>query len=1018
MIFFERSSVRETTSRRGSVLPLLAVSLVTLVGFVALAVDVGMLTIAKAQAQNAADLAALAAARTLNGSSSGNYNESAATTNAQTILSYNYILGRSIQSSQLVLSYGSYDYNQTSQTFNANFPATSGMPLTAVSSTVTALNTAEAFSGVFGYQFFPTVTAVATAVHRPRDIALAMDLSASMRFGTCLGFDFYTTSRTTNNPDTVYPTFGHYSSASSSLQGPSTNQTSNDPGSPYTISPSNTTVANSSYSLTYVNSFMQNAAYASTLIRAFDSYTSTDGGNTWTAPVAGTLPQLPPSTYTTTPGGDVPLFKQNSTTTYATDVSDVLGSTSTNILWELDGYSAYAAGKPDTSGTGGVPQVWTQVDYSAPATPPVNGSLPFNGYTQGPGYYGMTFFVWPPDPRNTNTLSGSTLTSYLSALGLTNSTDQTTLSNIWATWQGQGATGLTNLQQWLQKKALGSASRLPSVNYLTSGTTVPNITTWNGKTISSSYQPLTYYAVCRLFNRAYPGGTAWTSTSFSADWRQQFFNTTNNTVLFDKNTGVLNVSAFGASTINYSAILSWLSQSVNSSGQFVNPFPQQMRAGRIKYYGSIPTSLTGSWPNYGSTDQRFWKEFIDYALGIRQTGSSTYQDISAMAGYGSDFSWGTMRLTSPPSAPPYMSYTDNPYRPLLRYWFGPMNMVDYMQNCNMGEDQNLIPSYFWMQPGDGYEAPLYSGKQAFLGAISTMQVNNPNDWFTAICYSWPRSAANGTVESGYNNLGRFNCVRSPLGPNYSYAQAALVFPFSTINADGSCNNTELTPYTPDPATGSIPSADMVDTPRGDGDTCFDMALMLAYNQFATTSPSDTTLRSFVSSSPITFPTGMAGGLGRKGAQKVVIFETDGIPNCTANATLVNAGTYSYYPIRYDMNNPTGSQYPSVTAYSNNATQVLNNIQGYIGALKDAYGTNRNPFELYAIGFGPVFQGELSAAAQSTLQSMQYWAGTQSSASTPLSASQIVTGTDTQMTANMISAFTTILQNGIQIALIQ
>ena len=68
-----------------------------------------------------------------------------------------------------------------------------------------------------------------------------------------------------------------------------------------------------------------------------------------------------------------------------------------------------------------------------------------------------------------------------------------------------------------------------------------------------------------------------------------------------------------------------------------------------------------------------------------------------------------------------------------------------------------------------------------------------------------------------------------------------------------------------------------------------MALMLAYNQFATTTPSDTTLRSFATSSPITFPSGMAGGLGRKGAQKLIIFETDGLPNTTATATLVNAG---------------------------------------------------------------------------------------------------------------------------------
>ena len=64
-------------------LPALAVTIVAMVGFLALAIDLGMLAVAKTQAQNAADLASLAAARTLNGNSTGNYNQSAATTNAQ-----------------------------------------------------------------------------------------------------------------------------------------------------------------------------------------------------------------------------------------------------------------------------------------------------------------------------------------------------------------------------------------------------------------------------------------------------------------------------------------------------------------------------------------------------------------------------------------------------------------------------------------------------------------------------------------------------------------------------------------------------------------------------------------------------------------------------------------------------------------------------------------------------------------------------------------------------------------------
>ena len=285
MVISALSIVGRPRHRRGTVLPLVALTIVAQLSFLALAIDLGMLAIAKTQVQNAADLAALTAARTSNGDATSTYNQSAATTNAQNALTYNSILGKAIQSSQLQLSYGSYDYNQTTQTFNANFPATSGMPNTAVDATVTSNSLPGGFSKIFGSQFLPNVSATAQAVHRPRDIALVMDLSSSMRYGTLLGFDIQTSTRTTNNPDTLVPTFGHYSSSSAGLTGPTTNRTSIYDN--YTISPSNTTTGNSSYNLTYINGFYQNAAYASPLIRAFDSYTSTDGGNTWTAPTSG-----------------------------------------------------------------------------------------------------------------------------------------------------------------------------------------------------------------------------------------------------------------------------------------------------------------------------------------------------------------------------------------------------------------------------------------------------------------------------------------------------------------------------------------------------------------------------------------------------------------------------------------------------------------------------------------------------------------------------------------------------------
>ena len=107
------------------------------------------------------------------------------------------------------------------------------------------------------------------------------------------------------------------------------------------------------------------------------------------------------------------------------------------------------------------------------------------------------------------------------------------------------------------------------------------------------------------------------------------------------------------------------------------------------------------------------------------------------------------------------------------------------------------PTISVMQPGDSYEAPIYTAKQAYLAAISTMQNNHPNDWVTLVPYSWPRTSAT-------RRTGRFNCVACPLGTNYNYATAALFFPFSTINADGSPNNTEITPYDADPPPGWSP----------------------------------------------------------------------------------------------------------------------------------------------------------------------------------------------------------------------
>ena len=59
------NKVEQPMRRRGIILPLVAIVIVVMVGFLALAIDLGMLAIAKTQVQQSADLAALTAMRTL-----------------------------------------------------------------------------------------------------------------------------------------------------------------------------------------------------------------------------------------------------------------------------------------------------------------------------------------------------------------------------------------------------------------------------------------------------------------------------------------------------------------------------------------------------------------------------------------------------------------------------------------------------------------------------------------------------------------------------------------------------------------------------------------------------------------------------------------------------------------------------------------------------------------------------------------------------------------------------------------
>src|SRR5262245_43934188 len=174
--------------RRAAILPLVAVALITLFAMVALAIDLGMVTLARTQCQNAADIAAMAAVRQLNGDSSNNNNYSAADPAAKAAASANKVLNNAVSTSNVTTTVGYYSYDTTQQKFIANFsgskPASENW--SAVKVNVSA-NDTTFFAKVFNTNTF-SANASATAVHRPRDISIVLDFSGSMQFSSQTGY--------------------------------------------------------------------------------------------------------------------------------------------------------------------------------------------------------------------------------------------------------------------------------------------------------------------------------------------------------------------------------------------------------------------------------------------------------------------------------------------------------------------------------------------------------------------------------------------------------------------------------------------------------------------------------------------------------------------------------------------------------------------------------------------------------------------------------------------------------------
>ncbi len=198
--------------RRGAVLVLIVVAMIPIVACMAFAIDMGMLTVAQTQLRDAADAAALAGCRALNGNTSNSNNLTTTTASPrprrpQSPPTTSWAIRSRFRN--LTLNIGQYAYNSTAQQFQGTFPSTltSGNWNMVQAVVTTNLTNSLGFGKIFNLTL-PNFQATATAAYRPRDICVILDYSGSMRFSSLLGTPYSGNNRSCNNQDTVVPVFG------------------------------------------------------------------------------------------------------------------------------------------------------------------------------------------------------------------------------------------------------------------------------------------------------------------------------------------------------------------------------------------------------------------------------------------------------------------------------------------------------------------------------------------------------------------------------------------------------------------------------------------------------------------------------------------------------------------------------------------------------------------------------------------------------------------------------------------
>ena len=612
-------------------------------------------------------------------------------------------------------------------------------------------NPSASFGKIFNISSF-TVNATATAAYRPRDIAMILDFSDSLRAQSFTGLgNRPPEERTSRNANLNYPDFGCWEIEKASMvyttnSPPASNITQAENDNPALVNDFFYHGANNSVNPAFKDFFDMNYSKA-------PNYLNGVYGDIW------------PKVYNQT-------ARANTAEQVVQGKSIVVNNDFNDSAFRANGYDGKKAN--------------TNIRFGG-------FQNTFKGYTIAPGYYGKTFYIWPPDPRT------------------------------------------------------------------------------------------------------------------NKDWRRLYFGVSDNSKLFysDGNkrpsveNGIVNY------TPDYTKILNW----IKNIGP--NPFPPNLKAGRIIYYETIPDQI----PTTGSLtlDQLFWKEYIDYVLGnkiyplfghfgpdnaLRTNGFKGTRET--MYGW-PHVPWGTVKITSRDSmgsgaAAPYMHYNDNPLHPRMHFWFGPLSMITFLSDYFLGRN--------WL-PGTCHETPTWQLKQCVKAVLDDIEENHPNDIMTLVFFS---------------SLDRYNNPKTKLSRNFDHMRNSLFYPSSVINPSTGnlINGAYVRPYE---ARSSRDLRDITETtkcdiPNAQGFTSIDMGLKVAFNQFSSTGGYD----------------------GRLGAGKIVFLESDGAPTRSCQENGFNGSIYDPIKIKSD---------------NNNANRLQNRVDSFnvIDKFVEKYSTLKNPIQIHSIAFG-------------------------------------------------------------------